>query len=133
MVLNRIAAGWQAAAAPLLLYVTATPTSVGWIGEPVQRVLAVAYVACALAALVRPTDGWAQSFVATTGVPFWGLRALTFLSIVLTEHRRSAWAGVILYSTIALFVGLFYQRTIFRIGFHREYERQLTGGSHAAE
>ena len=129
MLQNRIAAGTQAICVPVVLVTTAVPIHLGFIRGPITALLGIAYTTAALAGLARPTDLRVISAIAGIGVTWWLLRAATFLAAGIESGQVSA-TGIANATLLAVMVGLFYWRSIVRLGFIQRFdaiESQLSG------
>lgn len=133
MVPSRIATAYQAVAVPIILHTSAVPAQVWWGRGNVQVSLGVIYSLVALYCFIRPLGLWTEPVLAAVGVTFWTLRAIVLFTVALHPPPGlvSLWPGVVVYSGMALFVGLYYYRSIFRLGFltrHRELEDEIQRG-----
>jgi hypothetical protein len=124
---NRLAAVAQIIMVPIVLCTANTPIAVWLIKGWVPIALGVIYAAVATGALIHAGSPRWESLVASLAITFWALRSISYVLAALDHGTKSPWTGATTQAALGLFIGLFYWRAIFRVGFFHRFDEIQQG------
>lgn len=122
MLPNRIAAGTQAVIVPVVMITAQHQIAVSFIQGPFSVVLGAAYVGAAVVAFIWAGSNTVCRWIAGIGATWWVLRAATLLVDGIKAHQVS-WAGIAIQAGWAVFVILYYWRSIVRGSFLTRWDQ----------